>query len=77
MENRKERLVALVLAGALALNYPLLYVFSDAKLLFGIPVLYIYLFACWAAFIGAAALIIERSPAGEKADEETGSDSET
>ncbi len=60
--KRNERLVALVLVGALALNYPLLSVFSDARLLFGIPVLYLYLFGGWAAFIALTALITERSP---------------
>ncbi|GMQ75362.1 MAG: hypothetical protein BMS9Abin01_0610 [Gammaproteobacteria bacterium] len=74
--KRNERLVALVLVGGLALNYPLLYVFSDARLLFGIPVLYLYLFAVWAIFIALAALITERSPVGDQADEGPGSNPE-
>ncbi len=65
--KRNERLVALVLVGALALNYPLLSVFSDARLLFGIPVLYLYLFGGWAAFIALTALITERSPTEDPA----------
>jgi hypothetical protein len=74
--KRNERLVALVLAGALALNYPLLSVFSDERLLFGIPVLYLYLFATWAVFIAIAALITERSSVEDQADEGPGSNSE-
>jgi len=74
--KRNERLVALVLAGGLALNYPLLYVFSDERLLFGIPVLYLYLFAVWAIFIVLAALITERSSVEDRADEEPGSNPE-
>lgn len=66
--TRKERLVALVLAGAIALNYPLLYVFSGERLLFGIPTLYLYLFTTWAIFIGVVALIMERFPAGDQED---------
>ena len=61
-KRRSERLVTLVLAGAFALNYPLLYLFSEARLLFGIPVLYLYLFVTWAIFIAMAALVMERSP---------------
>ena len=74
--KRNERLVALVLAGALALNYPLLDVFSDERLLFGIPVLYLYLFTVWAIFIALAALITERNPVEGQADEGPGSNSE-
>jgi hypothetical protein len=74
--KRNERLVALVLAGALALNYPLLDVFSDERLLFGIPILYLYLFAFWALFIAVAALITERSPIEDQTDEGPGSNSE-
>lgn len=66
--KRNERLLALVLAGALALNYPLLHVFSGEWLLFGIPILYVYLFAMWAVFIGVAALIMERMPIEDPAD---------
>ena len=59
-EKRNDRLIALVLIGALALNYPLLSLFSDASLFFGIPVLYLYLFVIWGAIISLAALIIGR-----------------
>ncbi|MFV1967964.1 MAG: hypothetical protein ACC628_21275 [Pirellulaceae bacterium] len=68
--------MALVVAGALALNYPLLYVFSDVRLLFGIPILYLYLFAVWAIFIVLAALITERSPVEDQAEEGPGFRSE-
>ena len=59
MNIQNERLVVLALIGALALNYPLLSIFSEGGLLFGIPILYLYLFVFWAGFIALAALIIE------------------
>ena len=65
-EKRKERLVALVIAAAVALNYPLLYLFSGEWLLFGIPVLYLYLFTMWAIIIGVVALITERFPIDDR-----------
>jgi hypothetical protein len=58
-------LVALLLLGCLALNYPLLSLFNKASLWFGIPALYLYLFAVWALFIAiVAALMKKREPSG-------------
>jgi hypothetical protein len=53
-----ERLVGLALAGSVALNYPLLYLFSGAGTVFGIPAFYFYLFAVWAILIGLMAVIM-------------------
>ena len=58
---RSQRLVALFLLGALLFNYPLLAVFNRAAEVFGIPVLYAYIFFAWAALIGLLALVVERS----------------
>jgi hypothetical protein len=55
-----ERLTGLVLAGFIAVNYPLLSLFSRAALWLGIPLLYLYLFVFWALFIGLAAVIMEK-----------------
>ena len=54
------RLVGLALVGLLALNYPLLSLFSRAQLIFGIPLLYLYLFIFWGIFIFLTAMAIER-----------------
>jgi hypothetical protein len=62
----QERLVGLALAGLLALNYPLLYVFSTSSTLFGIPSLYFYLFFVWAALVAAMAVMMH--PRDRKAD---------
>ncbi|MFQ5995663.1 MAG: hypothetical protein ACE5K1_11285 [Acidiferrobacterales bacterium] len=59
MGRRIERLIALVLVGLLGLNYPLLSLFSEGGLFFGIPLLYLYLFVFWAVFILFAGLIAE------------------
>jgi len=58
---RSQRLVALFLLGALLFNYPLLAVFNRAAEVFGIPVLYAYIFFSWALLIGLLALVVERS----------------
>ena len=57
-----QRLVALCVLGWLLFNYPLLALFDRAATCFGIPLLYAYLFAAWALFIGLLAFIVENSP---------------
>ena len=56
-----QRLVVLFLLGALLFIYPLLALFNRAAEVFGIPVLYAYIFLSWASLIGLLALVIERS----------------
>lgn len=58
-----QRLVALFALGWLLFNFPLLALFNKAETVFGIPVLYAYLFFTWALFIGLLALIAERRAA--------------
>jgi len=60
-KRRNERLIVLPLVGIIALNYPLLSLFSRVKLHFGVPVLYLYLFAVWLAFIFCVAVTLEKS----------------
>jgi hypothetical protein len=55
-----QRLIALFLLGALLLNYPLFSLFAGPAAVFGIPLLYVYVFAVWAALIALLALIAER-----------------
>lgn len=59
--NKGERLVALFLVGILLFNYPVLAVFNRAIDVAGIPLVYVYIFTAWAAFIALLALVIERS----------------
>jgi len=55
--RKSERLVALALLGFLLFNYPLLSLFSTGDTVFGVPLLYVYLFASWALLIGLMALV--------------------
>ena len=55
------RLVAVFLLGVLLFNYPLLALFNRTVLVFGVPLLYAYIFAAWGLLIGLAALVVERS----------------
>jgi len=54
-----QRLVALFLLGFLLLNYPLLDLFARGGEVFGIPLLYVYVFGVWALLIGLMALVVE------------------
>ena len=56
-----QRLVAVFLLGVLLFNYPLLALFNRTVLVFGVPLLYAYIFVAWALLIGLAALVVERS----------------
>jgi hypothetical protein len=53
---RTHRLVALFLLGFALFNYPLLAVFNHARLVLGVPLLFLYLFAAWALLIALAAV---------------------
>ena len=57
---RGQRLAALCLLGFALFSYPLLAIFNVPATVFGIPVLYAYFFAAWAALIALMALVIER-----------------
>jgi hypothetical protein len=57
---RTPRLVGLFLLGVVLFNYPLLPLFSGRGTLLGIPALYVYVFAAWAALIGLMAVVVER-----------------
>ena len=71
---KAERLVALFLAGWIAFNPPILGLFGAPTTLFGLPLLYLYLFVGWALLIALAATIAERpdppeQPAQTEAEE--------
>ena len=52
--------MGLFLLGCLLFNFPLLALFNVRATLFGIPMLYAYLFTAWALLIALVALIMER-----------------
>ncbi|MFL6563359.1 MAG: hypothetical protein ACJ8G5_00360 [Burkholderiales bacterium] len=59
-ETKSQRFVALCVLGMVLFNFPILALFNVGGTLFGVPVLYAYIFAAWAALIALMALVAER-----------------
>lgn len=57
-----QRLIALFVLGCLLFSFPLLSLFNTGGTVWGIPVLYAYLFGVWIGLIALMALVVERSP---------------
>ena len=57
---KSPRLIALFLLGCLFFNYPLLALFNVPSQVFGIPLLYVYVFGAWILLIGLLALVVEK-----------------
>ncbi len=55
-----QRLVAIFLAGWILLDYPILSLFSRSRAIFGVPLLYAYVFSTWGLLIVLMAWVIER-----------------
>ena len=60
LEAKGQRLVGLCLLGFVLFNYPILALFNVPVFIFGIPVLYAWIFFAWAVLIAAMAWVIER-----------------
>jgi hypothetical protein len=58
-ESKGQRFVALCMLGLLLFNYPVLALFNVHGTIFGVPILYAYVFAAWAALIGLMARVAE------------------
>ncbi len=56
-EKRGQRFVALCILGVLLFNYPVLALFNVPGTVFGVPVLYAYLFVAWGALVGLLAIL--------------------
>ena len=54
-----SRLIGLFLLGIVLFNYPLLPLWSGSGTLYGIPALYLYVFAAWAALIALIAIVVD------------------
>jgi hypothetical protein len=55
-----QRLIALFLLGCLLFDYPIFSLFAGPAQVFGIPLLYVYIFFVWALLIALMALVVER-----------------
>lgn len=58
-ERKGQRLAALCMLGVVLFNYPMLAIFNVAATVFGIPVLYAYIFAAWGLLTACMAYVIE------------------
>jgi hypothetical protein len=58
--QRTARLVALAILGCLMFNYPILALFNRPGTIFGIPVLYAWIFGAWTVLIVLMARAVER-----------------
>ena len=58
-QRKAARFIALCMLGVVLFNFPVLALFNVGSTLFGVPVLYVYIFAAWAALIGLMALVAE------------------
>ena len=58
-ERKGQRLIALFILGCLLFNYPVLSLFNVPTAVFGVPVLYAYIFVAWALLVTLMALAVE------------------
>ena len=58
-ESKGQRFVAVCMFGVLLFNYPILALFNVSGVLFGVPVLYVYIFIAWASLIALMAWVAE------------------
>jgi hypothetical protein len=59
-DAKQQRFVALCMLGMVLFNFPVLALFNVPATLLGVPALYAYIFAAWAALIALMALVAER-----------------
>jgi len=62
--SRGPRLFCLFALGVLLFNYPLLALFNLPRHIFGVPLLYAYLFIVWALLILLVARVVDRPERG-------------
>jgi hypothetical protein len=59
-ETKSQRFVALCMLGMVLFNFPILALFNVPGTLFGVPVLYAYIFIAWAILIALMARVANR-----------------
>jgi hypothetical protein len=59
--TKYQRLIAVFLFGCLLFTFPLLSLFNSSQLVFGIPMMYLYVFGAWALLIGLMVVVTVRS----------------
>ena len=58
-DARGPRFVAVCMLGLLLFNYPILALFNVSGTVFGVPLLYAYIFVAWAVLIALLAFVAE------------------
>jgi hypothetical protein len=66
--RRRDRLIGLFMLALVVLNPPLLILFGGDGTVFGLPLLYAYIFVAWLLIIAAVAWIAERRTARRRRD---------
>lgn len=56
------RLIAVFFLGVLLFTYPILSLFDHPDLMFGVPLLFLYLFVAWIGLIALIFLVITKPP---------------
>jgi hypothetical protein len=59
-DRRSQRMVALCMLGCVLFNFPLLALFNVPEMLFGVPLLYAYVFVVWGLLIALMGWVIEK-----------------
>jgi hypothetical protein len=59
-ESRAQRMIALCMLGCVLFNFPVLALFNVSESVFGVPVLYAYIFIAWALLIALMAWVAEK-----------------
>jgi hypothetical protein len=57
--SKAQRLIALCMLGAVLFNYPMLALFNVPAMIFGVPVLYAYIFIAWPLLVALMAFVAE------------------
>jgi len=58
--SKSQRFIALCMLGLLLFNYPILALFNVTGTVFGVPLLYAYIFIAWGALIAMMAYVAAR-----------------
>ena len=59
-DRKGQRMIALCMLGCVLFNFPVLALFNVPGALFGVPLIYAYIFVAWALLIALMAWAVER-----------------
>lgn len=59
-KRHQQKLIVLSFFLLIALNFPLILLFDTFKIMFGLPIIYIYIFCIWLLSIIVSVIIVNR-----------------